>query len=241
MAEAIRYRPCGDCALTVEFGDAIDRDLSARVMALHLALRECGLPGLIETVPTFRSLLVHYDPATVSHAALQDGLAELLTDRPGTAGPSDTVTLPVCYGGEHGPDLEDVAAAAGVAPEAVIRLHSETRHYVYMLGFAPGHPYMGDLPEALNLPRRETPRTRIPAGTVAIAVGLTVIYPFASPGGWHAIGRTPVPLFGLGRSSPAVLRAGDNVTCVPIGPAEYDDIAARASQGRYEVERTAAA
>ena len=241
MAEAIRYRPCGDCALTVEFGDSIDRDLSARVMALHLALAERGLPGVIETVPTFRSLLVHYDPATVSHAALQDGLAGLLTDRPGTAGPSDTVKLPVCYGGEHGPDLDDVAAAVGISPEEVIHLHSEMRHYVYMIGFAPGHPYMGDLPEALNLPRRETPRTRIPAGTVAIAVGLTVVYPFASPGGWHAIGRTPVPLFGLDYSPPSVLRGGDYVTTVPVDPAEYDDIAARVTEGRYEVERTAAA
>lgn len=240
MSQAIRYRPCGDCALTVEFGDSIDRELSARVMALHLALKERGLPGMVETVPTFRSLLVHYDPLAVSQTALQDALAELLTEQPGTDGPSDVVKLPVCYGGEFGPDLEDVAAAKGISPEEVIRLHSETRHYVYMIGFAPGHPYMGDLPEALTLPRRETPRTRLPAGTVAIAVGQTVIYPFASPGGWHAIGRTPVPLFDLGRSPPAILRAGDCVTCVPVTPAEYGEIAARAAQGRYEIERIAA-
>lgn len=240
MSQTIRYRPCGDCALTVEFGDSIDRKLSARVMALHLALKERGLPGMVETVPTFRSLLVHYDPLIVSQTVLQDALAELLTEQPGTVGPSDVVKLPVCYGGEFGRDIEDVATAKGISPEDVIRLHSETRHYVYMIGFAPGHPYMGDLPEALTLPRRETPRTKIPAGTVAIAVGLTVIYPFASPGGWHAIGRTPVPLFDLDRSPPAVLRAGDYVTCAPVTPAEYEEIAERAAAGLYEIERMGA-
>lgn len=237
MADAIHYRPSGDCALTVEFGDRIDRDLSARVMALHLALAERGLPGVIETVPTFRSLLVHYDPLTVSQEALQEGLAELASVRPKPGSAPEVVKLPVCYGGGHGPDLAGVAAAKGISPDEVIRLHSAIRHYVYMIGFAPGHPYMGDLPEALTLPRRETPRTRIAAGTVAIAVGQTVIYPFESPGGWHAIGCTPVPLFDLKRSPPAVLRPGDIVISVPVSAEEYDDIAARAAEGRYTIER----
>ena len=239
MLDAVRYRPSGDCALTVEFGDRIDRDLSARVMALHLALSERPIPGVIESVPTFRSLLVHYEPLTIPLAELRESLAELLTDNPRAETRGEVVKLPVCYGGDHGPDLDEVAAAKGLSADDVIRLHSEVQHHVYMIGFAPGHPYLGDLPEALDLPRRQTPRLTIPAGTVAIAVGLTVIYPFASPSGWHAIGRTPVALFDLDRSPPALLKPGDQVICMPVAAEEYEEIAARAAEGGCVVERVA--
>jgi inhibitor of KinA len=238
---AVRFLPSGDCALTIEFGNEIDRDLNARVMGLHLALKRCDLPGVVETVPTFRSLMVHYDPLTVSQAALRDRLEQLLESEQPAGGTGDLVRLPVCYEGEFAPDLADIAAATGLTPDEIVRLHSETVHYVYMIGFAPGHPYMGDLPAALALPRRQTPRAKVPAGTVAIAVGLTVIYPFASPGGWHAIGRTPVPLFVLDRSPPALLRAGDKVRFVPITAADHARIAALSADGRYRVEREAAA
>lgn len=239
MDAALRFLPSGDAALTVEFGDRIDRDLNARVMALHLALKEGAVPGVVESVPTFRSLLVHYDPETVAPDALERHLAALAPDRAPPEAPSDLVTLPVCYGGAPGPDLEAVAADRGLSPEAVVRLHSSITHHVYMIGFAPGHPYLGDLPPELTLPRRQTPRTRIAAGTVAIAVGQTVIYPFQSPGGWHAIGRTPVPLFDLDCDPSALLRAGDRVRFEPIAPGEFEAIAARGPAAREAATRSA--
>ncbi|WP_340110310.1 5-oxoprolinase subunit PxpB [Pikeienuella sp. HZG-20] len=240
MAKEIRYLPSGDCALTVEFGDRVDRALSARAMALRRALergaREGVIEGVIETVPTFRSLMVHYDPLIISGARLRAEIEALEIDDSEDEAASRTVTLPVVYGGEHGPDLEDVAKAGGVTPAEAVKLHSEITHYVYMMGFAPGHPYLGDLPRELTLPRRETPRTRIPAGTVAIAVGQTVIYPFESPGGWSAIGRTPAVLFDIRTDPPSLLRAGDHVRFRPIEAKEYDDLAARPPAERVEID-----
>lgn len=233
MGAEIRFRPSGDCALTVEFGDRIDRTLNARVMALHAALAEYGPDGVIETVPTFRSLLVHYDPLRLPLGELRDQVNRLVSDDLPEPPVGRTVSLPVCYGGEHGPDLDQVAETTGLTAEAVVQAHAGVEHYVYMIGFAPGHPYLGDLPTGLNLSRRETPRTRVPSGTVAIAIGQTVIYPFDSPSGWHAIGRTPVPLFDIDRSPPAILGAGDRVHLEAIDAARYDAIVEEVAAGHY--------
>ena len=238
MSGAPRFLPSGDCALVVEFGDQVDRAVSARVMALHRALARAGIEGVVEAVPTFRSLLVHYDPLKIGAARLQERIGELPVDDAVSAEAARIATLPVTYGGEHGPDIGDVAAAAGISEEEVVGLHSGITHYVYMIGFAPGHPYLGDLPEALALPRRQTPRTRIPAGTVAIAVGQTVVYPFESPGGWHAIGRTPARLFDIRREHPALLRAGDQVEFRPVAAEEYDALAARPPEERVEIRES---
>ncbi|PVA10343.1 allophanate hydrolase subunit 1 [Pelagivirga sediminicola] len=227
MAGGVRYLPSGDCALTVEFGRGVDRHLNMQVMALEAALQARNLDGVIETVPTFRSLTVHYDPSVIDHARLCHEVDALDFAASQDAACGRIVTLPVAYGGVHGPDLGDVAAAGGLNEEEAIARHSAVAHYVYMIGFAPGHPYMGDLPAELTLPRRMTPRTRIAPGTVAVAVGQTVIYPFASPGGWHAIGRTPVDLFNIARDVPALLRAGDSVRLRPVTADEYDDLQAR--------------
>lgn len=235
MSGEIRYLPSGDCALTVEFGDRIDRALSARAMALRRALEHRALEGVIETVPTFRSLMVHYDPLTISGSGLREEIEALEIDETEEAIEGRTVTLPVVYGGTHGPDLEDVAKVGGVTPEEAVKLHSAITHYVYMMGFAPGHPYLGDLPKELTLPRRETPRTRIPAGTVAIAVGQTVIYPFESPGGWRAVGRTPAVLFDIRSDPPALLSTGDHVRFRPIEVEEYDELASRPPAERVEI------
>ena len=235
MKHGVRYLPVGDSALTVEFGQDVDRRLNALVMALEAALRARALPGVRETVPTFRSLMIHYDPAVLGHAALCreiDGL-DLAPVQDAQSG--RLVTLPVAYGGAHGPDLKDVAAAGGLSEAEAIALHSGMTHYVYMIGFAPGHPYMGDLPSELTLPRRRTPRTHIAPGTVAVAVGQTVIYPFASPGGWHAIGRTPAHLFDITRIEPALLRAGDQVRLHSIGAEEFDHLMAAPASGRFTI------
>ncbi|THF63294.1 5-oxoprolinase subunit PxpB [Pseudothauera rhizosphaerae] len=222
----VRVLDAGDAALTIEFGDAIDPRLLASVNALDAAISrmhaEGGLPGLIETMPTFRSLTVFFDPLATSRAALRNALEPLLAAAETVAPPAARHwRLPVCYEGEAAPDLAETARAIGRSADEVVALHSGTEYLVYMLGFLPGFPFMGDLPAALRLPRRGEPRVRVPAGSVAIATGLTAIYPWESPGGWHLLGRCPVPLFDAGRGAPALLAAGDRVRFEPVGTAEY--------------------
>jgi KipI family sensor histidine kinase inhibitor len=211
-----RLLDAGDGAVTIEFGDGIAPQLVARVAALEQVLEAAHgrgeLPGVIETVPTFRSLTVLYDPLRTDRAALDPALAALLEQAElAPVQPGRRWRLPVCYGGEFGIDLADVAAATGLSPEAVAQQHAATEFTVYMIGFMPGLPFMGGLPAALAMPRRREPRVRVPAGTVAITGGLSTIYPWQSPGGWQLIGRCPVPLFDAAAAQPALLAAGDRV------------------------------
>jgi KipI family sensor histidine kinase inhibitor len=222
----VRLLDAGDAAFTIEFGDSVDPALLAAVNALDAAISQSHaagrLPGLIETMPTFRSLTVFFDPLLTGRAALVEALQPLLDD-PAQARPIEgrAWRLPVCYEGDAGPDLEATAQAIGVSADEVIALHSGTELRVYMLGFLPGFPFMGDLPERLRLPRRTEPRVRVPAGSVSIAGGLSAIYPWESPGGWHLLGRCPVPLFDASRESPSLLAAGDRVRFEPVSMAEY--------------------
>jgi len=222
----LRLLDAGDAAFTVEFGDAVDPSLLAAVQALDAGIaREQaagGLPGLIETMPTFRSLTVFFDPLRTGRAELIEALQPLFTAAE-HAPPVDGRhwRLPVCYDGEAGPDLDATAAATGLTPDEVVALHSGTEFRVYMLGFMPGFPFMGDLPERLRLPRRTEPRVRVPPGSVAIAGGLTAIYPWESPGGWHLLGRCPVRLFDPERDSPSLLAVGDRVRFAPVPTAEF--------------------
>lgn len=234
-----RLLDAGDAALTIEFGDTIDPALLARVHALDAAVARLhadgALPGLIEAVPTFRSLTLLFDPLVTGRAALADALAPLL-DAPAPPAPAAVRhwRLPACYDGDAGPDLDATARAAGLAVDALIALHSGTEYVVYMLGFLPGFPFMGDLPEALRLPRRREPRLRVPAGSVAIATGLTAIYPCESPGGWHLLGRCPVPLFDAARPAPALLAAGDRVRFAPVSGADYARLDAALHAGELD-------
>jgi len=220
-----RFLPSGDTALVVEFGKRVDRRLSATVIGLAERIRAADLGGVIETVPTFRSLLVHYDPLATSAERLTGQISGLIG---GTAAAHVTGRLwriPACHDDEFAPDLAEVAATAGLTPDEAIVLHGAERYHVYMIGFLPGFAYLGDVPEALQLPRRDNPRVSVPAGSVAIAAGMTAVYPNESPGGWHLIGRTPVPLFDLCAEPPALLRPGDAVVFEPIPKAEFERIA----------------
>jgi KipI family sensor histidine kinase inhibitor len=217
----ISFLPCGDTAFTVEFGDRVDRALSRRVLALHAALRGQPLPGIVETVPTFRSLLVHYDPLETTQRTLRELILPIASTEMESELRGKNLTIPVCYDEEVAPDLESVASITGMPPEQVVRIHCETVHYVYMVGFAPGHPYLGDLPEALTLPRRKDPRPKVSAGTIATAVGLTVIYPFDNPCGWHVIGQTPLRLFDPRRSPPNLVGPGDTIKFRPVSIEEF--------------------
>ena len=211
-----RLLDAGDGAVTIEFGDQITSQLVGRVAALDKllqAVRERGeLAGVVETMPTFRSLTVLYDPLQTSRAVLDPVLSALASQSEAApAANGRRWRLPVCYGGEFGADLADVASATGLSPDAVVQLHADTELSVYMIGFMPGFPFMGDLPSALDMPRRREPRLRVPAGSVAITGSLTAIYPWQSPGGWQLIGRCPVPLFDAAAATPSLLAPGDTV------------------------------
>ena len=231
----VRFLSAGDRALVVEFGDRVDRALSDDVLRLDASLRSTGLAGVVETVPTFRSLMVHYDPLVTSRAELEQAIAALLDRRSGLCRDATLWRVPVCYEGEFAPDLAEVARLTELTPREVVGLHSAVRYHVYMLGFLPGFPYLGDLPPQLALPRRADPRVRVPAGSVSIATTLTAIYPYESPGGWHLIGATPIRLFDPERPRPALLAPGDIVRFEPIDPASFASIRKAVDSGSYEV------
>ena len=231
----VRFLSAGDRALVVEFGDRVDRALSERVLRLDAVIRSNPPVGLVETVPTFRSLTVYYDPLLTSRAELQCAIGALLDveDRPRSG--ARLWHVPVCYEAEFAPDMAEVVRLTGLTPREVVALHSGTRFHVYMLGFLPGFPYMGDLPPRLALPRRADPRLRVPAGSISIATSLTAIYPYESPGGWHLIGATPIRLFDPERTPPALFAPGDAVQCEPVDPAAFASIKQAVEGGSYQV------
>lgn len=233
-----RLLDAGDTAVTIEFGDQISGELVARVAALERALdaaRARGeLPGVVETVPTFRSLTVLYDPLQTQRALLDPALLALLQQCDlAPPAPSRRWRLPVCYGEGFGADLAEVAAATGLAPEDVVRLHSGTEFRVYMLGFMPGFAFMGGLPPALAVPRRREPRLRVPAGSVAITGSLSAVYPWESPGGWSLLGRCPVPLFDAAAAAPALLAPGDTVRFEPVSAERFAALQAEVRAGAF--------
>jgi inhibitor of KinA len=233
---AARLLSCGDTALAVELGDRVDRHINALVLALAERLTAAALAGVVEVVPTFRSLMIHYDPLTLPHEALKRQLAPLLSGLSPAAGSGRQWRIPVCYHDSVAPDIAEVAGRTGLSVARVVEAHSSVTYHVYMMGFLPGHPYLGDLPDELALPRRETPRTSVPAGSVSIATTLSAIYPLESPGGWHLIGRTPTPLWDSRRERPVLLAAGDQVRFLPVSLAEHDALAARGAAGEWRPE-----
>jgi inhibitor of KinA len=235
----MRFLPQGEGGLVVELGDAIDPALNARVHLLAHAVRAHLAGEVDEVVPTYRSLLVLFDPLRVDRAALAERIAALAPDgggAPPIAAPLRLVQVPVCYGGELGPDLEAVAQRARLSPAEVIRLHAAPAYLVYMLGFTPGFPYLGGMSRALATPRLATPRTHVPAGAVAIGGEQTGIYPIASPGGWRLIGRTPLRLFDPAAPSPFLLAPGDRVRFLPVAREAFDALAADVASGRFRAE-----
>jgi len=206
------FRPMGDRSLLVEIGEKISADVNRRVQELMLRLQQANLPGVRELAPSYRSLLVVFDPLTIAPEKLKAAITDVAARPGGSELPqAKLITVPVFYGGDYGPDLEWVAGHLGISTEEVIWLHTETVYRVYMIGFTPGYPYMGELPAALAVPRRSTPRTRVPKGSVGMAQRQTGIYPVESPGGWQIIGWTPIELFDPKRQMPSLLEMGDRV------------------------------
>jgi KipI family sensor histidine kinase inhibitor len=215
--------------LIVEFGDRVDWRVSALVLVLAQKLEAAKPTGVIEAVPTFRSLMVHYDPLATSHAHLQHAIAALLPGLEARSFAGRRWRIPACYDASLGLDLADVARRTGLSPSQVVERHSQTSQLVYMMGFLPGLPYLGGLPDEFALPRRENPRLKVPSGSVAVAMSMSVIYPQESPGGWHILARTPVPLWQMRKSPPALLAAGDQVTFAPLSLKEYELMLAKAA------------
>ena len=217
-----QYRLMGDRALLVELGEGVDRDVNLQVRKLYFGLDQLQLSAVRELQPGYRSLMVIYDPIRISLPALRARIESVFRhiDRFQPPEPAH-LQVPVVYGGEFGPDLQWVADFHHLSTEEVIRHHSRAPYVVYMIGFTPGYPYMGELPERIVTPRRKTPRVRVPKGSVGIAQKQTGIYPVESPGGWQIIGRTPLTLFDPYRLPPSLLQAGDMVSFAPISEKEY--------------------
>lgn len=235
----VRILDCGDAAFTIEFGDRIDARLLDAVDRLDRAIaRACArgdLPGLIESMPTFRSLTVFFDPLRTGRRQLLDALQPLLAHaEPEAPAEHRRWTLPVCYEGDAAPDVHAVARASGLSADEVITLHSGSEFRVYMLGFLPGFAFMGDLPAPLHLPRRTEPRTAVPAGSVAIAGALTAVYPWQSPGGWHLLGLCALPMFDAARTPPALLAAGDRVRFSAQSSSEFRRLLAAVRGGEID-------
>jgi KipI family sensor histidine kinase inhibitor len=232
-----RFLPAGDTALVVEFGDTIDPAINRRVRDLLLAIERATISGVVDLVPTYRSLLVSYDPLVIGIDELQERIA-LLEAAPGDSPmpPPRLVEIPTAYGGEFGPDLGFVAEHAGLSPNEVVALHAGTDYLVYMMGFSPGFCYLGGMSGKIATPRLKTPRTAIPAGSVGIAQQQTGIYPTESPGGWQLIGRTPVSLFDPHRQPPVLVEAGDYIRFAPVSVDEYATIRAAIRAGNWTLE-----
>jgi inhibitor of KinA len=230
-----RLLPCGDRALSVELGDEISREVNARVLALDYLIRQQALPGITETVPSFRALLVYYDPFLVGYEQLVDALRELASRAcPEVLPPARIVELPCCYGGELGFELEAAAARLQLTADEVVRLHAGAEYYVDFVGFTPGLPYLSGMPERLFIPRLETPRVKTPPGSVSIGGMQCCIYSVESPGGFWVLGRTPVRLYDPAAPDPILLRAGDHVRFRAIDRAQFDVIATAVATGAYE-------
>ena len=207
--------PLGEAGWTVELGDRVDRATHARVLSLQAAILAARLAGVTEVVPAYATVAVLFDPLRADADALRDRLAALATadeppqpDPAAAPSPRPALRIPTRY---DGPDLDEVAGRTGLTREEVIELHTGREYQVYLLGFAPGFAYLGDLDPALVLPRRSVPRLRVPAGSVAIAAAQTAVYPLTTPGGWHLLGRTELRMFNPGRKPPVLLQPGDRV------------------------------
>jgi inhibitor of KinA len=223
MSMPYRIVPAGESALIVEFEERIDPEVNARAIACGDAIQAAGLAGVRDVVPTYRSVAVYFDPLHTDGEALFERLRRE-ADRPlsVSAAPHAAVRIPVCYGGDLGPDLTGVAAFAGVPEADVVRIHADRTYRVFMLGFVPGFAYLGIVDERIAMLRHATPRVRVPAGSVGIAGVQTGVYSGDTPGGWQLIGRTPVKPFDPSRRDPFLMKAGDTVQFYPIDRGEYE-------------------
>lgn len=235
----LAFRSLADTALTLDLADSPGSEASARVAtalaAIGGAIADGRLPGAREVAGAFSSVTIHYDCLQTAQADLVRRLGDLLDPlQPGSRPAGRLWALPCCYDAAFGLDLDDISQRLDLPAARIVELHAATTFSVYALGFMPGLPFLGDLPDALALPRRSDPRVAVPAGSVAIANRMSVIYPWQTPGGWHIIGRCPVPLFDPRRPVPALLAAGDRLRFAPIDRAAFNRIGRQAAAGSLD-------
>jgi len=231
------YKIAGDRGIVVEFENEISEKVNSKVRNMFLAIEKSNFKEIEEIIPTYRSLLVLYDPLEIDGMNLikklktvEKNIKEIQIEKP------KTIEIPVVYGGKFGPDLEFVAQHNNLTVEEVIKIHTERKYLIYMLGFTPGFPYLGGMSEKIATPRLENPRTKIPEGSVGIAGNQTGIYPIESPGGWRLIGRTPLKLFDPYGKHPFLLQAGDYLKFVSINEQLYHSIKEQVEKGTYTVK-----
>ncbi|MHB1405576.1 MAG: 5-oxoprolinase subunit PxpB [Desulfitobacteriaceae bacterium] len=221
-----RVHPYGDGAIHVQFGQNISEESFAQVQSFSLQIQKVNDPRIIDFLPAYHSVTLFYGPRT-TYKEMYDWVHALNDQAQSSASVARAgrlVEIPVCYGGEYGPDLNFVAEYHSLSPEEVVKRHSEAEYLVYMIGFMPGFPFMGGLDSSLATPRLSKPRTLVPKGSVGIAGQQTGLYPLDSPGGWQLIGRTPLKMFDARRNPPTVLRSGDRVRFLPISGDQYETI-----------------
>ena len=230
-----RILTAGDSALLVEFGKEINPEINRKISGLVKLMKEQHIEGLVDIIPAFCSLLINYDPRVISYEEIRGRIEALLkVDIKTENGRKRVFEIPVCYGGEYGPDLANIAAHAGLTEEEVIQIHSSTDYLIYMLGFLPGFTYLGGLDERIHTPRLASPRIKINAGSVGIGGSQTGIYPVDSPGGWQLMGMTPVKTYDPERETPILVEAGDYIRFVPVSEEEYKHIQELVASGEYQ-------
>ncbi|NLT93941.1 MAG: 5-oxoprolinase subunit PxpB [Clostridia bacterium] len=232
-----RFLLAGDKGLNMEFGNEINEKINQKIRATTAAISQKKIPGIKELIPTYRSLLIIYEPLEISLKDLISQLKEIQEGLDSLKLPEPIVSvIPVLYGGEMGPDLDFVARHNNLSPEEVIEIHTSADYLFYMLGFTPGFTYLGGMSEKIATPRLKTPRTKIPAGSVGIAGSQTGIYPIESPGGWQLIGRTPLKLYDPLRETPVLFQAGNYIRFKAVDKEEYERIGALVQENKYTPE-----
>ncbi|RQD72241.1 MAG: 5-oxoprolinase subunit PxpB [Tindallia sp. MSAO_Bac2] len=235
MYESTRYLVAGDRALVMEFGNEISTTINEKIRAMSIAIDQKNVAGISEIVPTYRSLMIHYDPLVITFNNLKEQMMELEKELKNIELPApDVMIIPVLYGGEYGPDMTTVMEHNSLTEEDVIKIHTSRDCLIYMLGFTPGFPYLGGMDERIATPRLETPRTKIKGGSVGIAGKQTGIYSIDSPGGWQLIGWTPVPLYDPELENPFLLKAGNYVRFEAITEEEYQEIKPQIENRTYQ-------
>ncbi|WP_053955300.1 5-oxoprolinase subunit PxpB [Inediibacterium massiliense] len=235
MYEQTKFLMAGEKAVVVEFGNEISETINQKVRAMMIATKKMNIDGMIELIPTYRSLMVQYDPCKIDYETLlmklqsiEKQLNEIDIPLP------KVIEIPTLYGNEYGPDIQNVANHNHLSIEEVVNIHSSKEYLIYMLGFTPGFPYLGGMDEKIATPRLKEPRTKITGGSVGIAGSQTGIYPIDSPGGWQLIGRTPLKLYDAYRKEPILLEAGNYIKFVPINEEKYKKIEDEIKHNTYE-------
>ncbi|WP_226654362.1 5-oxoprolinase subunit PxpB [Pseudalkalibacillus hwajinpoensis] len=233
----LTFHPLGEAALKCCFQEDVSPALTDKIQAFCRKLRSKEIIGITEWVPAYDSVAIYYDPWKLSYQQLADFLLNMVVELDVNRDESKMVTIPTHYGGDDGPDLENLAAANNLSTKDVINLHTSGSYLINMIGFLPGFPYLSGLDERIAMPRLENPRQSVPAGSVGIAESQTGIYPLDSPGGWHIIGRTPLKLFDAEKEEPFLFEQGDYLQFKAISEDEYKQIQREIENGTYKLER----